>query len=88
MEAAIAWTQRRLVFERRPLGEVANEFNRYNRSPIEVDSPELSQLEVTGVFQANDPDSFIAFVSTISGVTVRKTVDGTTVVALSGKDTH
>jgi len=72
---AIAWTQRKLVFEHRPLGEVADEFNRYNRAIIEIRSDELRSQEVTGVFQANDPGSFLAFLSRIPGVAINVSTD-------------
>lgn len=75
-----AWVQRRLMFERRPLSEVAEEFNRYNRRRIEIDSPELRRKEVTGVFEANDPESFIAFLSKIPGAAVREADDRVHVV--------
>jgi transmembrane sensor len=72
---AIAWTQRKLVFEHRSLGEVADEFNRYNRAIIEIRSDELRSQEVTGVFQANDPGSFLAFLSRIPGVAINVSTD-------------
>jgi transmembrane sensor len=79
---ATAWTQRRLVFEHRSLGEVADEFNRYNRQTIHIESPELRSQEITGVFQANDPNSFLDFVAKIPGVKVQR--DGhTTRVSLN-----
>jgi transmembrane sensor len=70
--AATAWTQRRLIFENRPLGEVAAEFNRYNRQSIDIRSPELRGQEVTGVFQANDPDSFVLFLAKIPDVKITR----------------
>jgi transmembrane sensor len=80
LATATAWTQRRLVFEHRPLGEVAEEFNRYNRQSIQIESAELRSQEVTGVFQANDPDSFMAFISKIPGVKIDRTQSGNMVV--------
>jgi transmembrane sensor len=79
--AAIAWTQRQLMFERRPLSEVAAEFNRYNRERIVIESIELQGQEVTGVFQAKDPTSFLDFLSNIPGVEVREGPDGAHIVA-------
>jgi transmembrane sensor len=78
---ATAWTQRRLVFEHRPLGEVAAEFNRYNRREIQIESAELRSQEVTGVFQANDPSSFLDFVAKIPGVKIERQADATKVVS-------
>ena len=75
VSAALAWTRHQLVFERRSLGEVAEEFNRYNRERIIIESASLRAEEVTGVFQSNDPASFVTFLSTIPGVTIRD--DGT-----------
>jgi transmembrane sensor len=69
--AAIAWTQRQLVFEHRPLGEVAEEFNRYNRGRIEIGTAVLRAQEVTGVFRSDDPASFVSFLSSIPGVRIR-----------------
>jgi transmembrane sensor len=69
---ATAWTQRRLVFEHRPLGEVVDEFNRYNRQKIQIESPELQGQEITGVFQANDPNSLLDFIAKIPGVRIER----------------
>jgi transmembrane sensor len=72
---ATAWTQRKLVFEHRPLGEVADEFNRYNRERIEIQSSQLRGQEITGVFEANNPESFMTFLAKIPDVTVERSVD-------------
>jgi transmembrane sensor len=71
--AALAWLQRRIAFENRPLGEVAEEFNRYGRTAIEIKDLELRSLPITGVFDAYDTDSFAAFLGTLPGVQVEKT---------------
>jgi transmembrane sensor len=67
---AIAWTQRKLIFEHRRLAEVAAEFNRYNRQVIDIQGDGLRDQQVTGVFQANDAGSFLEFLARIPGVTV------------------
>jgi transmembrane sensor len=77
-----AWTQRQLVFENRSLGEVAEEFNRYNRQHILIESPRLRTQSVTGVFQANDSASFLAFIANIPGVRVTTNAAGHHVVSL------
>lgn len=73
---ATAWTQRKLVFEHRPLGEVAEEFNRYNLERIEIDSPELRNEEISGVFEANNPESFMSFLSKVPDVRIERDADG------------
>jgi transmembrane sensor len=86
--ASVAWTQRRLVFERRPLSEVAEEFNRYNKERIDIDSAELKRQEVTGVFEAKDPASFVAFLSGIPGVEIQKGPKGIHVVLSRSRIGH
>ena len=39
LAAAMAWTQRSLVFDSAPLTEVAEEFNRYNARQLTIDDP-------------------------------------------------
>jgi len=78
--SSVAWTQRQLMFEHRPLSEVAEEFNRYNKERIEIDSADLKRQEVTGVFEAKDPRSFLEFLSSIPGVEIRKNGNGLHVV--------
>jgi transmembrane sensor len=70
--AAVAWLKRQIVFENEPLGEVADEFNRYGSITIEVDEA-LRSLPITGVFDAYDADSFVATLATLKDVVVQKT---------------
>jgi transmembrane sensor len=86
--ASVAWTQRQLMFEHRPLSEVAEEFNRYNRDRIDIDGAELGRQEVTGVFEAKDPASFVAFLSSIPGVEIREGANGTHIVLLRSPTGH
>jgi transmembrane sensor len=85
--AATAWTQRKLIFEHRPLGEVAEEFNRYNHQTIDIRSPELRSQEVTGVFQANDPDSFMTFLAKVPDVNVERSADNRRFVVTRDNET-
>jgi transmembrane sensor len=73
VQQAVAWLQRKIAFERRPLGEVADEFNRYVSGPIEIDDAALRALPISGVFDAYDIDSFVAFLQTLDGVRVERT---------------
>jgi transmembrane sensor len=66
----LAWTRRQLVFDRRPIGEVAAEFNRYNRRQIEIRATALADEPLTGVFQANDTQSFLTFLTHMQDVRV------------------
>ena len=73
LQQAVAWLQGKIAFEQRPLGEVADEFNRYGSIPIEIDDAALRALPISGVFNAYDVDSFVAFLQTLDGVRVDRT---------------
>ena len=79
-----AWTRQQLVFHHRPLGEVADEFNRYNVGRIEILTPTLREQEVTGTFRSNDVTSFIAVLAGIPGVQVADDGAGGFVVTSGG----
>lgn len=73
LRASVAWLQREIAFEQQPLGEVAREFNRYSRAPIEIESAEIGSLKISGVFNAYDTESFIAFLRRLDDVAVQAT---------------
>jgi transmembrane sensor len=83
-----AWTQHQLVFHQRPLGEVAEEFNRYNVRRIQIRSPLLREQEMTGTFKSNDVASFVAVLAGIQGVHVLDDGAGGYVVTSDGSDAN
>ena len=70
---ALAWSEGHLVFDSVPLREVAEEFNRYNRVRLRIVDPDLGRRPVSGVFQASDPETLIAFIQAGARVTVTRT---------------
>jgi transmembrane sensor len=70
---ATAWLHRQIMFQREPLGRVATEFNRYATKPIEITTPALRDLEISGVFATDDTEAFIAFLHSLDGVRVEVT---------------
>ncbi len=72
LRQATAWLKRQIVFDRQPLGEVAQEFNRYSRVKIEIEDSDLSAMRVSGVFNAYDTESFVGFLDRLDGVFVEK----------------
>ena len=72
-DATTAWLRREIVFDHQPLERVAAEFNRYVQKPIEITTPALKSLEVSGVFATDDPNAFIAFLRSLKGVRVEET---------------
>jgi transmembrane sensor len=70
LDRSTAWLRRQLSFERQPLEVVAAEFNRYSPVPIEIETPALRTLPISGVFAADDIASFIGFLRNLEGVSV------------------
>jgi transmembrane sensor len=63
VQRAIAWRARRLVFHSNRLDEVVQEFNRYNRIPIRLEGAEIADRRISGVFDADDTQPLIDFLS-------------------------
>jgi transmembrane sensor len=76
VERALAWRQRRLIFDGEPLSRVVSEFNRYNSSPLIIVDPRLRDQRISGVFAANDPDSLLDFLVKVDHIDVTRSEDG------------
>jgi transmembrane sensor len=72
-QQSTAWLHRQIVFDHEPLERVAAEFNRYGPKPIEITTPALRSLQISGVFATDDPDAFVAFLRTLKGVRIEVT---------------
>ncbi len=68
-----AWLHRQIIFEREALDSVAQEFSRYSVKPIEIVSPSLRSLPISGVFSVEDTDTFVTFLRSLEGVRVEVT---------------
>ena len=71
VEKAVAWTDRRLIFENTRLEDVLAEFNRYNTRKLSVSDPALAALQLNGVFESHDPDSLLQYLERAHAVRVR-----------------
>jgi transmembrane sensor len=85
---ALAWSQGRLVFDSAPLGEVIQEFNRYNRVQLRLEGEELAHRTISGVFKANDPQTLIDFIGAGAHVVVKHQDNEDIVIAPSAATTH
>jgi len=72
-ERATSWLHRQIAFDHEPLERVAAEYNRYTSKPIEIATPGLRTLKISGVFATDDTAAFIAFLRTLKGVRVEVT---------------
>ncbi len=66
----LSWAEGRLSFENDSVAAVVDEFNRYNNLQIRIADATLGRRTMSGVFNASDPESFIAFVQSMTSVTV------------------
>jgi transmembrane sensor len=78
---ALAWAEGRLNFENTPIREVVAQFNRYNSIQLHVEDEALARRPISGVFNAANPESFIAFIEATTAVRVERESDGTIVIA-------
>lgn len=64
MTRAVAWRQRRLMFKKDTLADMAEAFNRYNRSPqIRIEDAAIAGKRYTGIFDADDPESLVEYLA-------------------------
>jgi transmembrane sensor len=66
----LAWAQGRLIFDNVTVAEVAQLFNRYNRLQLRITDEKLGRRSVSGVFNASEPESFVAFIESSASVRV------------------
>jgi transmembrane sensor len=72
-ERTTSWLHRQIAFDHEPLERVAAEYNRYTSKPIEITTPSLRTLRISGVFATDDAEAFIAFLRSLKGVRVEVT---------------
>jgi transmembrane sensor len=72
-DKATSWLRRQITFDHEPLELVASEMSRYAPKPIEIATPALRDLKISGIFATDDSDAFIAFLRSLDGVTVEVT---------------
>lgn len=82
-QRALAWAEGRLIFQNDELGQVIAQFNRYNRVQLRVADPELASKPVSGVFNAAEPETFIAFLQSVAPVEIVRDGDRTITIGSS-----
>jgi transmembrane sensor len=81
-----AWTKRRIVFDSDPLESVVEEFNRYNRSHLEIVDPALKDRRITGAFNIDDPDGFLVLLASLVDIRTERQPDGTCLIHQASSD--
>lgn len=78
--AGAPWQAHQLSFNDEGLSVIAAEFNRFNALKIVVADVDLARTRFSGVFDAHDPESFIAFLELSAGIQVERTGDNQVVL--------
>lgn len=72
---ALAWAEGRLIFQNDEVGQAVAEFNRYSPMQLTVTDPVLARKPVSGVFNAAEPEAFIAFLQSVTSVEIVRNRD-------------
>lgn len=76
---ALAWRGQRVEFTRTPLADAVALFNRQNRLRIELADAGTAQIEISGIFWADDPESFTRLIEAGFNVNARRSGDVITI---------
>jgi transmembrane sensor len=77
-DAATAWRDNRLVFERMPLAEALEHIQRYRKPSIVLDDPSLASLPISGVFDNRNIEDLLSLLPSILPLSLNTDADGTT----------
>jgi transmembrane sensor len=58
LATSLSWRRGVLVFDKTPLADAAEEFNRYNRLKLVIADPAIASITVDGTFPANNVEAF------------------------------
>ncbi|WMJ69248.1 FecR domain-containing protein [Stenotrophomonas sp. 24(2023)] len=75
VETMTAWWQRRVVFRDDPLADVADQFNRLNRTRVVIEDPQAAALRLTGNLHSEDIASLRVFLQQQRGLQVVQAQD-------------
>ncbi len=79
IQRALAWQDRRLVFDAAPLAEIVAEFNRYHRQKLVIVDSALAERRFGGTFAADDPQTLVGLLQATYEVHVEQR-DGETLL--------
>ena len=76
---ALAWRDRRIEFTHTPLKEAVELFNRHNELQLAVTDHKTGSFEISGIFWADDPASFVHLLETAFEMTTESSGRGVVV---------
>lgn len=81
-----AWLPDEIRFQHETVGNVARRFNAYTTTPLVIEDAHIAGLRISGVFHADNPAGFVAYLATLPGVRVVRGDDRVRIVASSADD--
>lgn len=85
-DRATSWRHGQVIFRDDSLAAAAAEMNRYSDTRLVVTDPSVARLKVSGVFNANDPENFVAAVTAFLPVEASRTSPGVTELGPASAD--
>ncbi len=82
MAQVTSWLPEDIQFRHETVADVARRFNAYTTRPLKIEGARVADMRISGVFHANDPKAFVAYLATLPDVRVEQNADGVRVVAL------
>jgi len=82
-DRAMAWQEGRLIFNDCSLRDALNDLGRYSAKPILLTNPEIGDLKVTGVVEANRIEEWLRGLAMIMPVTVQITATDVSIGQIS-----
>ncbi|WP_243040070.1 FecR family protein [Dyella sedimenti] len=80
-----AWLPAEIRFQRETIGDVARRFNAYTARPLRIEDEKLAGERISGIFHADNPQAFTAYLSTLPDVRVIEEKDCVRIVAVSAQ---
>jgi transmembrane sensor len=76
IDAATAWRRGKVVFANTPLLEAVNEVNRYGKIKITIRDARISNLRVSGIFNAEETAEFASSMAHIHKLRIKRSDEG------------
>lgn len=71
----VAWLPTEIRFQHESIASVARRFNAYTSTPLQIEDPAIAQKRISGVFHADNPQAFVAYLATLPNVRVIRMAD-------------
>lgn len=78
---ATAWLPSEIRFQHETIGDVARRFNAYTSKPLLIENDRIADQRISGVFHADNPQAFVAYLASLPNVRIIDDADRIRVIA-------